>query len=94
MILIGFEGNCGFLRPPMTSDDFLGITKYRKLNTGKMPVNSRSTKPWKNRKHRTANTKPQTDYRKQSNFVAPGARATLVRRVHRLQRDSLEIRMN
>ena len=47
--------NRGFLGPPMTSDDLLGITKYRKLNTGKLPVNSRTAKPRKNRKHRIAN---------------------------------------
>ena len=52
----------------MTSYDLLGITKYRKLNTGKLPVNSRTAKPRKNRKHRTANREPQTE----NNFVAPG----------------------
>ena len=59
----------------MTSYDLLG--KYLKLNTGKLPVNSRIAKPRKNRKHRTANREPQTE----NNFVAPGARATLLRRV-------------
>ena len=83
-------GNFGFLGPPMTSYDLLGVTKYRKLNTGKLPVNSRTAKPRKNRKHRTANREPQTE----NNFVAPGARATLLRRVNRLQRESLGIRMN
>ena len=71
----------------MTSYDLLGVTKYRKLNTGKLPVNSRTAKPRKNRKHRTANREPQTE----NNFVAPGARATLLRRVNRLQRESLRI---
>ena len=74
----------------MTSDDRLGITKYLKLNTGKLPVNSRTAKPRKNRKHRTANREPQTE----NNFVAPGARATLLWRVDRLQRESLGIHMN
>ena len=80
-------GNWGFLGPPMTSYDLLGVTKYCKLNTGKLPVNSRTVKPRKNRKHRTANTESQTE----NNFVAPGARATLLRRVNRLQRESLGI---
>ena len=74
----------------MTSCDLLGITKYSKLNTGKLPVNSRTAKPRKNRKQRTANREPQTE----NNFVAPGARATLLRRVNRLQRESLRILMN
>ena len=74
----------------MTSDTFLVITKYCKLNTGKLLVNSRTAKPRKNRKHRTANRKPQTE----NHVVAPGARATLLRRVNRLQRESLGIRMN
>ena len=79
--------NLGFLGPPMTSYGLLGIKKYRKLNTGKLPANSRTAKPRKNRKHRTANREPQTE----NNFVAPGARATLLRRVNRLQRESLGI---
>ena len=45
----------------MTSHDLLGITKHRKLNTGKLPVNSRTAKPFKNCKHRTANREPQTE---------------------------------
>ena len=73
----------------MTSYDLLGVTKYHKLNTGKLPVNARTAKPGKNRKHTTANREPQTE----NNFVAPGPRATLVRRVHRLQRESLGILM-
>ena len=39
----------------MTSYDLLGIKKDRKLHAGKLPVNSRTAKPRKNRKHRTAN---------------------------------------
>ena len=74
----------------MTSHNLLGITEYSKLNTGKLPMNSRTAKPWKGRKHRTANKEPQTE----NNFVTPGARATLLRRVHRLQRQSLGIHMN
>ena len=74
----------------MTSYDLLGVTKYCKLNTGKLPVNSRTAKPWKNRKDRTANRATQT----KNNFVAPGARATLLRRVQRLQMESLGIHMN
>ena len=81
------QRNCGFLGPPMTSDDLLGITKYWKLNTSKLPANSRAAKPRKNRKHRTANREPQTE----NNFVAPGARATLLQRVNRLKRESLGI---
>ena len=69
----------------MISYDLLGITKYSKLNTGKLPVNSRTAKPRKNSKHRTANREPQTE----NNFVAPGARAALLRRVHRLQKESI-----
>ena len=71
----------------MTSYDLLGITKYRKRNTGKLPVNSRIAKPRKNRKHRTANREPQTEI----NFVAMGARVAVLRRVNRLQRESLGI---
>ena len=74
----------------MTSYDLLGITKYNKLNTGKLTVNPSNTKPLKNRKHTTANREPQTD----NSFVAPGAGATLLRRVNRLQRESLGIHMN
>ena len=66
----------------MTSYDLLGVTKYCKLNIGKLPVKSRTAKPRKNRKHRTANREPQIE----NNFVVPGARATLLRRVNRLQR--------
>ena len=80
-------GNCGFLRGPMTSHDLLGIGNYCKLNPSKLPVNSRTAKPRKNRKHRTANRKPQTE----NNFVAPGACATLLRRVNRLKSESLGI---
>ena len=74
----------------MTSYDLRGITKHRKLNPGKLPVNSRIAKPRKNRKQRTANREPQTE----NNFVAPGARATLLRRVNRLQMESLGILLN
>ena len=74
----------------MTSYDILGTTKYSKLNIGKLPVSSRTSKQRKNRKHRTANREPQTE----NNFVALGARATLLRRVNRLQRESLGIPMN
>ena len=59
------SGNLGFLGLSMTSYDLRGITKYSKLNTGKLPVNSRTAKPRKNRKHRTANREPQTKNRKQ-----------------------------
>ena len=52
----------------MTSYALLGITKYLKLNTGKLPVNSRTAKLRKNRKHRTANREPQTE----NDIVAPG----------------------
>ena len=69
----------------MTSYDLLG--KYLNLNTGKLPVNSRIAKPRKNRKHRTANREPQTE----NNFVAMGARVAVLRRVNRLQRESLGI---
>ena len=74
----------------MTSYDVLGITKYSKQNTGKLPVISKTAKPRKNRKHRTANREPQTE----NSFVAPGAGATLLRRVTRLQRESVGIHMN
>ena len=57
-----FARNLGFLGPPMTSYDLLGITKYYKINTGKLPVNSRTAKLRKNSK---ATEEPQTQNRKQ-----------------------------
>ena len=74
----------------MTSYDLLGITKYIKINTGKLPVNSRFAKPRKNCKQRTANREPQTE----NNFVALGARAAMLRRINRVQMESLGMLMN
>ena len=58
-------------------------TKNCKRNAGKLPMNSRAAKPLKNCKHRGANGEPLT----KNNFVAPGARATLLRRVNHLQKE-------